>query len=275
MAATDEKSSKFGRKKSNNPACVQCLKIYLCAARGRLIAVALVNNPTLSICAIDRAALKSKWCVAASHFHKETSSIEVAHNRSRRSRVLQRPRILQGSELPEVKAIVILDAEGARVACKYYSRDDFPDKLAQADFERKVFKKTRNSQARLDPEVAILDGLTVVFKSGVDVTFAVVGGSDENELILVGLLDALFDTVGNLMKTQPDRRALHNNLELLLLTIDEMVDGGVILEVDPVLVESRVMLRGAVPDSISSYKELTVGAVLDKARDKVAKQFIK
>jgi hypothetical protein len=177
--------------------------------------------------------------------------------------------------MPSVKAIVILDADGARVACKYYSRDDFPDKLAQADFERKVYKKTRNSQARLDAEVAILDGLTVVFKSGVDVTFAVVGSADENELILVGLLDALVDTVASLIKSQVDKRALHNNLELLLITIDEMVDGGVILEVDPHLVESRVMLRGAVPDSISSYKELTVSALVDKARDKVAKQFIK
>jgi hypothetical protein len=40
-------------------------------------------------------------------------------------------------------------------------------------------------------------------------------------------------------------------------------------------VEARVMLRGAVPDSISSYKEMTVTAVFDKARDRVAKQFVK
>jgi len=177
--------------------------------------------------------------------------------------------------MPSIKAIIVIDADGARVASKYYSRADFPDKASQGDFEHKVFKKTRNSQARLDAEVAILDGLTVVFKSGVDVTFAVVGGAEENELVLVGLLDAMFDTVATLIKSQVDKRALHNNLELLLLTMDEMVDGGIILEVDPHLVESRVMLRGAVPDSISSYKELTVSAVLDKARGQVAKQFVK
>lgn len=178
--------------------------------------------------------------------------------------------------MPEIKAIVILDSEGTRVATKYYSRDDFPDKLSHAEFERKVFKKTRGGTARLDAEVAILDGLTVVYKSGADVTFCVVGGSDENELILVSVLDGLVDTVGALIKAPAlDRRALLNNLELLLLTIDEMVDGGVIFEMDPALVEARVMLRGAVPDSLSSYKELTVSAVLDKARDKVAKQFVK
>lgn len=182
---------------------------------------------------------------------------------------------MQGSELPDIKAILVLDADGARVAAKFYSREEFPDKLAQADFERKLFKKTRNTTARVDAEVASLDGLTVVFKSGVDVTFAVVGGGDENELILVTLLESLVDAVTSLIKSQLDKRSLHNNLELLLLAIDEMVDGGVILEVDAHAVEARVMLRGAVPDSISSYKEMTVGAVLDKARDRVAKQFVK
>ena len=182
----------------------------------------------------------------------------------------------QGSELPDVKAILVLDAaDGSRVATKFYSREDFPDKAAQADFERKLFKKTRNSAARVDAEVLVLDGLTVVFKSAVDVTFAIVGGSDENELILVTLLESLVDAVASLMKAPLDKRSLHNNLELLLLAIDEMVDGGVILEMDAHAIEARVMLRGAVPDSISSYKEMTVGALVDKARDRVAKQFVK
>ena len=185
------------------------------------------------------------------------------------------PPAIQGSELPDIKAILVLDAEGARVAAKYYSREDFPDKLAQAEFERKVFKKTRNAAARVDAEVAILDGLTVVYKNGVDVTFFVAGGGDENELILVTLLDSLFDAVSSLVKGQLDKRALHNNLELLLLAIDEMVDGGVILEMDAHSVEARVMLRGAVPDSISSYKEMTVGAVMEKARSKARAVFDK
>jgi len=169
----------------------------------------------------------------------------------------------------------VLDAEGARVAAKYYSREDFPDKASQADFERKVFKKTRAAQARVDAEVTILDGLTVVYKNGADVTFYVAGGADENELILVTMLDSLFDAVTALIKGQVDKRGLHHNLELLLLAIDEMVDGGVILEVDAHAVESRVMLRGAVPDSISSYKEMTVGAVFDKARSKARAVFDK
>ena len=83
---------------------------------------------------------------------------------------------------------------------------------------------------------------------------AVLGGGDENELILVTLLESLVDAVTALIKSQLDKRSLHNNLGLLLLTIDEMVDGGVILEVDAHAVEARVMLRGAVPDRIESTR---------------------
>ena len=42
----------------------------------------------------------------------------------------------QGSELPDIKAILVLDADGARVSAKFYSREEFPDKAAGAEFER-------------------------------------------------------------------------------------------------------------------------------------------
>ena len=46
-------------------------------------------------------------------------------------------------------------------------------------------------------------------------------------------------------------------------------------ELDPHAIEARVMLRGAVPESSSSYNEMTLGQLADKARDKLAKQFAK
>jgi hypothetical protein len=177
------------------------------------------------------------------------------------------------SELPEIKAIVVMDTEGNRVAAKFYGKEDFPDKLSQTEFERKLFKKIRTSFPRTDPEIHLLDGLTLVLKGSQDVCFCVVGGSDENELILTSVVEALVEAVGTLIRAPIEKRSLFHNLELLLLSMDELVDGGVILEMDPTAIIGRVMLRGAVPDSISSYKEMTMGQVLDKARDRVAKQF--
>lgn len=42
-----------------------------------------------------------------------------------------------------------------------------------------------------------------------------------------------------------DRRSLLDNLDLLMLTIDELVDGGTILETDATAVMARALMRGA------------------------------
>lgn len=181
----------------------------------------------------------------------------------------------QALETPQVSAIIVQEADGARIVSKFYSRLDFPDKAAEVEFERKLYKKVKNSAPRADAEVLMLDGFTAVYRQASDVTFAVVGPGDENELMLVGVLDALWDSSMLLLKGVLDKRSILAHLELMLLTLDELVEGGVPFELDAHAVEARVMLRGAVPDSISSYNEMTLGTVVDKARGQLAKQFIK
>lgn len=177
--------------------------------------------------------------------------------------------------MPEIKALIVLDGEGTRIAARYFARGSFPDRASEAEAERRIFRKARGAAAKTDTEVALVDGLTCVYKWSTDVIFIVVGGGDENELILVAVLDALFDAVASLLRGAVDKRAVLGNLELLLLAMDETVDGGIILELDAREVDSRVMLKGAVPESISSYRELTVGAVVDKLKDRAQKSFAK
>jgi len=176
-------------------------------------------------------------------------------------------------DVPEVKALIILDTDGSRLAARYFNREEFGTNAAQLDMERKVQKKARAVALRSEVEIALIDGYTVAMKAGVDVTLAAIGSGEENELILANVLECVYETLGLLLKGVVDRRSLLTNLELALLTMDETVDGGMILELDPAAVEGRVMLRGAVGDAISGYRELTVTAVVDKLRDRAAKQF--
>ena len=178
-------------------------------------------------------------------------------------------------ETPEIGAIIVLDTEGERITARYFDRSYVKDLLAQTEFEKKLHKKTKGVAAKVDAEVLLLDGMNVLYRSGADVTFYVVGKSEENELILVAVLDALTTAVTSLLKGVLDKRSILTQLELLLLAIDELVDGGIPLELDPSVIESRVLLRGAVPESISSYQEATINTMMDKAKDKLAKQFIK
>nr|KAF6368010.1 COPI coat complex subunit zeta 1 [Myotis myotis] len=75
-----------------------------------------------------------------------------------------------------VKAILILDNDGDRLFAKYYD-DTYPSVKEQKAFEKNIFNKTH----RTDSEIALLEGLTVVYKSSIDLYFYVIGSSYENE----------------------------------------------------------------------------------------------
>uniref|UniRef100_A0A674NVJ5 Coatomer subunit zeta n=1 Tax=Takifugu rubripes TaxID=31033 RepID=A0A674NVJ5_TAKRU len=121
-----------------------------------------------------------------------------------------------------------------------YYDDTYPTVKEQKAFEKNIFNKTH----RTDSEIALLEGLTVVYKSNIDLFFYVIGSSHENELMLMAVLNCLFDSLSQMLRKNVERRALLENMEGLFLAVDEIVDGGVILESDPQQVVHRVALRG-------------------------------
>uniref|UniRef100_A0A8C8SAZ0 Coatomer subunit zeta n=1 Tax=Pelusios castaneus TaxID=367368 RepID=A0A8C8SAZ0_9SAUR len=137
-----------------------------------------------------------------------------------------------------VKAIFILDNDGQRLLAKYYD-DTFPSTKEQKTFEKSVFNKTHKT----DSEIAFLEGLTIVYKSSIDVFFYVVGSSQENELMLVAVLTCLFDSLNHMLRKNVEKRSLLDNLDGAFLVVDEIVDGGVILESDPQQVIQKVNFR--------------------------------
>ncbi|XP_067301817.1 coatomer subunit zeta-1 isoform X1 [Pseudorasbora parva] len=139
-----------------------------------------------------------------------------------------------------VKAVLIMDNDGERLYAKYYD-DTYPTVKEQKAFEKNIFNKTH----RTDSEIALLEGLTVVYKSNIDLYFYVIGSSHENELMLMAVLNCLFDSLSQMLRKNVEKRALLENMEGLFLAVDEIVDGGVILESDPQQVVHRVALREA------------------------------
>jgi len=101
--------------------------------------------------------------------------------------------------------------------------------------------------------------------------FAIVRPSQENELILTSVLDALYESMHVLLRGNTERRSVLDALELVILTIDELVDGGMILETDANKIVSRVLMRGSDASGEVPLTELTIGQALAGARE----QFIK
>ena len=114
-------------------------------------------------------------------------------------------------------AIIILDSDGNRVLGKYYSPphlssspvptahsqyivtpqpNPYPTVKDQKGFEKGLFEKTKKQSS----DVILYDNKLVVYKQGMDVTMYVVGGAEENEIMLYHVVVALRDCLDALLK---------------------------------------------------------------------------
>ncbi|VDP32631.1 unnamed protein product [Soboliphyme baturini] len=133
-----------------------------------------------------------------------------------------------------VKAIVILDNDGKRIIAKYYD-ETFSSTKEQAAFETKLFSKTN--------KVILLDGLICLYRSNVDLFFYVIGDGGENELMLLHVLNCLYDSTSQILRKNVEKKALLDNLDVVILAIDEVCDSGVILETDASTICSRIVTK--------------------------------
>lgn len=159
--------------------------------------------------------------------------------------------------LHKVEAIIIMDRNGRRVFAKYYpvmnlqagpvkpgqaanievgtSQWATPEK--QKALEEDVFKKTHDAKvtqnvAGSEGDIFLLGGHTIVYKVDPELSYYVIGGGDENEMVLSAVLSALYESLQQVLKVSSsiEERTLLENYEILLLVVDELVDDGIILE---------------------------------------------
>ncbi|XXG94948.1 hypothetical protein Hte_001207 [Hypoxylon texense] len=159
-----------------------------------------------------------------------------------------------GMSLSSVNAIIILNVDdGSRIFAKYYSAPHhaptatstahhhqpsgpFADVKSQKTFEKGLLDKT----AKQTGDIILYDNRIVLYKMESDVMMYVVGGVDENEVLLYNVILALRDSLHLLFKQSVDKRTIIENYDLVSLAIDEIVDDGIILETDPTIIVQRV-----------------------------------
>ncbi|KAG8629392.1 hypothetical protein KVT40_003257 [Elsinoe batatas] len=151
-----------------------------------------------------------------------------------------------------VNAILVLSSDdSSRILTKYYSpphapanaqgnnfpgANPYPTVKDQKAFEKGLLEKT----AKQTSDIILYDNRVIVFKMESDIMLYVVGGADENELFLYTVVLALRDSLNILLKNSVDKRTIIENYDLVSLAIDEIVDDGIVLETDPVVIASRV-----------------------------------
>ncbi|KAJ4751146.1 Coatomer subunit zeta [Rhynchospora pubera] len=175
--------------------------------------------------------------------------------------------------LPSVKNILVLDSEGKRVAVKYYT-DDWPSVSSKLAFEKSVFTKTMKINARNEADIVMFDGHIVIFKFIQDLHFFVTGGDDENELILASVLQGFFDAVGTILRNNVEKRTALENLDLIYLCLDEVVDGGMILETDASVIADKVSSASGL-EAMAPFSEQTLSQAFAVAREHFARSLLK
>ncbi|ORY02397.1 coatomer protein [Basidiobolus meristosporus CBS 931.73] len=171
------------------------------------------------------------------------------------------------------KALVLLDSEGKRLLAKYYKTGvtEFPKLKDQQRFEKTLFEKTRRSNG----EIILLDGQVVVYQSSVDVFFYLVGSGDENELLLSTVLNGYHDALSILLGQQLEKRNILDHYDLVTLALDECIDDGIVLEVDPELIVSRVSKRGSQDMFDNALTDQTLMQAYQTAKERFAGSFLK
>ncbi|KAI0555565.1 snare-like protein [Xylaria curta] len=162
--------------------------------------------------------------------------------------------------LQSVTAVIILNVDDGsdlvqvvdtrqRIFAKYYnaphhaptgtsgpSTSPYSDVKSQKSFEKGLLEKTSKQTG----DIILYDNKLVLYKMESDVMMYVVGGAEENEVLLYNVILALRDSLHLLFKQSVDKRTVVENYDLVSLAIDEIVDDGIILETDPTIIVQRV-----------------------------------
>ncbi|KAH8916645.1 snare-like protein [Atractiella rhizophila] len=172
----------------------------------------------------------------------------------------------QNLSLYSTTAVLILDNEGQRLLAKYYTHPTVESSAApsaggvagagasssangagkggpfatvkeQRAFETSIWEKTKKVP---NGEILLHASHLILYKPSVDLTLYIVGPESENELMLSSLLNSLYESLSTVLRHQFEKRSVLENLDLVVLTVDETVDDGIILELDSPAILSRV-----------------------------------
>ncbi|KAL4471380.1 hypothetical protein ABPG74_008273 [Tetrahymena malaccensis] len=159
------------------------------------------------------------------------------------------------SSISKVFSIAVLRNDGSRIYSKYYNQcfpeyfstvkeGDLKDLNVQKAFEKNIFEKSRKlvnikAMKPSDTEIFGYGRFTILFKILSDVQIYIMADPDENEALLAAALKCLVDSMSSFSKEQINNKIVCENYEGLIIMIDEIIDQGIIVNIEPGIIISR------------------------------------
>ncbi|GEQ72417.1 hypothetical protein JCM33374_g6104 [Metschnikowia sp. JCM 33374] len=139
-----------------------------------------------------------------------------------------------------VTAALMLGPDGSRLYAKYYHAADetqtYKTPQQQATFEKAVHAKVN----RKHQDVLLYDNHLITYKQTNDVILVVVGALHENESMLYSLTNNINEALTILLGNSLDSASVLSKYDMVCLCMDETIDDGIIIEIDPAIIVSRV-----------------------------------
>ena len=95
-------------------------------------------------------------------------------------------------------------------------------------------------------DIMNVEDYVAVFRCYTDMTIYVLGdGKQDNELILASILDTIHECFDQVFKHQIERKSLINNMTGVILVIDELIDQGIVMQLDSATILTRINSKDA------------------------------
>lgn len=142
-----------------------------------------------------------------------------------------------------ISAVLILDNEGKRLFANYYQNSQQSNHDTQLNtiqqqlkFESQLFSKIY----KVNQDIILYDNHLITYKQSNDCILVVVAKLNENESLIYSVLTNLFEALSILLENTVDKSTILEKYDLVTLAIDETIDDGIIIEIDPAIIVSRV-----------------------------------
>jgi hypothetical protein len=147
-----------------------------------------------------------------------------------------------------INAILILDTNGERIISRYFSDPNVDTKTAlshekQLQLEKSLTTAAGRGNFTGEMDICIVDGYVAVYNQSDDVRVFVVIDGDESETVASMVLSTIFQTLQYLFDFKISKNNILSAVDLVIFVLDECIDNGYIVELDPDEVIKRVSMK--------------------------------
>ena len=131
-----------------------------------------------------------------------------------------------------IKFILILDNTGKRIYCNYYTQD-YPTIESQLEFEKRVSKITSTfSVEQGNNDIFNFENYNIICNIDREVAIFIGQSENDNEILLDNFFKLFQTQLFNFVGDNLTREKMFNHYNDITLLVDELITGGLILDID-------------------------------------------